>query len=118
MEGNKRGRKRGVASGVIVLLNRLIRGGANEKIQLCKDWNEGNRESCAGDLGRELPGGGKSQCKGPGASGAGVDHVGQWFSSPTVYVRISWDLIKMQAPGAHPLFLSLRSDVGPRNGHV
>lgn len=35
--GGKQKRERGVASGVIILLNRLIRGGANEKIQLCKD---------------------------------------------------------------------------------
>lgn len=35
--GGKQKSERGVAGGVIILLNRLIRGDANEKIQLCKD---------------------------------------------------------------------------------
>lgn len=61
----------------VIILNRLIGGGADEKVQFEQRPVLGDSESLADDLGRELPGRGKRQCKGPGASEARVDLAGQ-----------------------------------------
>lgn len=56
----------------MIILNRLIRRGANEKVQLSKDLNKVTLRATQTVWRKSIPGRTKSQCKGFGARGAGV----------------------------------------------
>lgn len=73
--GGKQRRERSEVADGVIILNRLVREGTSERVQLSTDLREVTVRAMSIIWGKSHLGRGKSQCKGPGASGAGVESL-------------------------------------------